>query len=366
MEPKTDRFFQQLLLNAGFEIVAIDRDLRIDFCNACMAARFGCPCEEMVGRPALDIIQEHEQEKVKRLFEETIRLGVSGETEVKFVDDTGKRTTHVFVCSPIIDTGGECIGVSVCMRDISQRKRLSQELARNRRMAALGNMAAGVAHHFNNILGGMLTSIDYVLSSDSPRELRKTLRLLAQAIGRATRITNQLAAFAESENELSEWAELNSIVETFVEQLRPEADKRGIELDVQIQKVVSCQFESHRLASVLESLAANAFDSMVSGGTVRIGLREEGGLAVVTIQDTGCGMPEEVLDRVFEPFFTTRGELAGGETDNTGLGLAVVHGLVAEMGGTIELSSRVGQGTQVVVRLPLSRPDSKSGPCHDS
>src|SRR5690606_36779199 len=121
----------------------------------------------------------------------------------------GSRTVLVLIISPIVDEAGKCLGASAGMRDITQRKQLSKDLAQAQRMAALGRVAGGVAHHFNNILGGMLTSIDYALSSDSPRELRKTIRMLAQAIGRATRITNQLAAFAEAENQLVEWKSLN-------------------------------------------------------------------------------------------------------------------------------------------------------------
>jgi len=355
METTTDRFFRQLCDGLGFVCIAVDRDLRIQFWNREAAEQFHHSSDEMSGRPFLEILSDADRQEAQRCLEQTISTGRPHETEVKYSGNRGARRTLVLIISPIFDEDGQCIGASAGMRDISKRKRMSRELADSRRMSALGRMAGGVAHHFNNILGGMLTSIDYVLSSDSPRELRRTLRLLSQAIGRATRITHQLAAFAESENQLIEWKELNPILDVFLDRLRPQARKARITLETDIEQVPSATFEADRLLPVLESLAQNAFDAMSEGGTLSIKMARRKTWAVITIADTGCGIPEDIKDRLFEPFFTTKGELAGGGGSNIGLGLAAVHGLVSEMEGTIRLNSQVGEGTQVEVRLPLNR-----------
>lgn len=361
MEPTTDRFFRHLCDSLGFVCVAVDRDLRVTFWNKQAADQFQRSSTDMMGQPFLEILSDSGREDAQRCFDQTITTGQPHETEVKYSPDHGPRITLVLIISPILDDNGTCIGASASMRDISHRKRMSRHFADSRRMAALGRMAGGVAHHFNNILGGMLTSIDYVLSSDSPRELRKTLRLLAQAIGRATRITNQLAAFAESENQIIEWKELNPILEVFLDRLRPQVRRAGITLETDIEQVASATFEADRLLPVLESLAQNAFDAMSEGGTLTIKMARREDHAVITIADTGCGIPEDIQDRLFEPFFTTKGELAGGEGHNIGLGLAAVHGLVSEMGGTIRLTSQAGEGTQAEIRLPLNRkpPDDR-------
>ena len=147
---------------------------------------------------------------------------------------------------------------------------MSRELADSRRIAALGRMSAGVAHHFNNILGGMLTSIDYVLTSDSPRELRRTLRLLAQAISRATRITNQLAVFAESENEQAEWASINQVIDNFLRKTEARARGAGVNVDAEIEAIEGIRFESQRLSRVLDSIAQNSLDALGVGGTLTV------------------------------------------------------------------------------------------------
>lgn len=351
-----DNYFRSLCENVGFGLIAVDRALTVQFWNAQAATLFGRSTGEMLGRSLLEVIQEPQKETARLLVKNTLATASANEIEVKFERDGGRRATLVLIASPINNTAGDCVGASLSVRDISERKRLSQELARSRRLASLGNMAAGVAHHFNNILGGMLTSIDYVLASDSPRELRRTLRLLAQAISRATRITKQLESFAKSEHEKAEWAELNMLLEGFVERVRPRAERASVTVQADLAQVPSSPFEAHRLIPVLESLTGNAFDAMSSGGTLTISLRQEGDEAVIVIADTGCGIPEDVLDRLFEPFFTTKGELGGGSKDNVGLGLAAVHGLVSEMSGSIRLTSKVGVGTAAEVRLPLNRP----------
>lgn len=352
-------FFRQLFEGLGFVCIAMDCDLRIVFWNDQASRQFGRSSEEMSGCSFLDILTEQDRSDARDLIEQTIRTKKPGEMEVKYPGEAGTSSTLVLIVSPILDDAERCLGASASMRDISKRKRLSQELSRSRRMAALGRMAGGVAHHFNNILGGMLTSIDYVLTSDSPRELRRTLRLLAQAIGRATRITNQLAAFAESENEQAEWMELNPLMETFLGRIRPKARRNGIELKTNIAKVPSEPFEAQRLMPVLESLAQNALDAMSGEGNLTVTMVEEHGTAIIGIEDTGCGIPDDMKDRIFEPFFTTKGELGGGEGSNIGLGLAAVHGLVAEMGGAIHLMSKVGEGTRAELRLPLQRSQPK-------
>jgi len=351
-----DFYFRSLCENVGFGLIAVDRAWTVQFWNAQAEALFGRSAGEMLGRSVLEVIPDAQQEAVRRLLENTLSTATAHDIEVKFDRGDGSRATLVLIASPINSPTGECVAASISVRDISERKRLSQELARSRRMASLGHMAAGVAHHFNNILGGMLTSIDSVLVSDSPRELRRTLRLLSQAISRATRITRQLESFAKSEHEKAAWEELNPLLARFVEQLRPQAEQAGLLLRTELDPVEPRLFEAHRVVPILESLTRNAFDAMTPGGTLTVSLRQEGEEAVIRVADTGCGIPEDVLDRLFEPFFTTKGELGGGSGDNVGLGLAAVHGLVSEMSGTIRIASQVGVGTTAEVRLPLNRP----------
>jgi PAS domain S-box-containing protein len=363
MDTHDDQFFRRLCDNLAFILIAVDPELRVQFWNQQASRQFGRDARSVKGQPFLDLFGQPDRDQAQRLLEAAIEEGSADDMEIRWVDPDRGRLTFIMIVSPITDASGRRVGASIGMRDISERKRLARELSKSRRLAALGNMAGGVAHHFNNILGGMLTSIDSVLSSDSPRELRRTLRLLAQAIGRATRITRQLETFAASEHDgRVESAQLAQIVRMFVEQIRPQCERAQVQLNSHIEEFPSREFEAQRLMAVLESLAQNGLDAMCPGGTLTIRMTREGEFALITMADSGCGMADDVLDRVFEPFFTTKGELAGGASNNIGLGLAVVHGLVAEMGGTIEIASRVGEGTAVTIRLPLRVPATAEPP----
>ncbi|MBX3394979.1 MAG: PAS domain S-box protein [Phycisphaerae bacterium] len=350
-----DAFFRRLFEGLGFICIAVDRDQRIRFSNDQATRYFGRSRDELAGRPFVEILSPADRDEARKLFENAMTTGQPGDMEVKYPRPDGEKVTLVLIVSPIMNDSGECIGASAGMRDITERKRLSRELSQSRRMDALGRVAGGIAHHFNNILGGMLTSIDYVLGSDSPRELRKTLRLLAQSIGRATRITNQLAAFAESENEIVEWKELNSVLDDFVRKVRPRLAAAQMELDVDIEPVESDPYEAPRLLAVLESLAQNSIEAMSPHGRLSIQFRKDDDAAVIRLRDTGCGIPDDLKEHLFEPFFTTKGEFASNGMENIGLGLAAVHGMVGEMGGTIRLNSKIGEGTEVIIRLPLAR-----------
>lgn len=350
-----DAFFRRLFEGLGFICIAVDRDLRIRYSNDQATRYFNRSREELAGRSFVEILSPPDRDEAQRLFENAMTTGQPGDMEVKYPHPAGEKVTLVLIVSPIMNDAGECIGASAGMRDITQRKRLSQELSQSRRMASLGRVAGGIAHHFNNILGGMLTSIDYVLSSDSPRELRKTLRLLAQSIGRATRITNQLAAFAESENELVEWKELNCVLDDFVQKVRPRLIAAQMELEVDIEPVESDPYEAPRLLAVLESLAQNSIEAMSPQGKLSIQFKKDDDAAVIRLRDTGCGIPDDLKEHLFEPFFTTKGEFTSNGSENIGLGLAAVHGMVGEMGGTIRLNSKIGEGTEVIIRLPLTR-----------
>jgi PAS domain S-box-containing protein len=355
MNAAKDNDFRQLCDHIGFVCVAVDPDVNITFWNQEAARQFGRPAHDMIGQCFLDVIPEPDRADAHQVFKAALRDAVPGEMEVKYASAAHRKQTFVLIVSPIVDSEGRCIGASAAMRDISERQRLSRELARARRMGSLGRMAGAVAHHFNNILGGMMAGVDSALASDSQRDTRRTLRALAQSIGRATRITQQLAAFAESENAQVEQSELGPVIERFVTNTQRKARKEGIEFRTHIDAVPTGQFDANRVLSVLESIAQNGFDAMKGGGTLTVELSHDEDDAFIRVIDTGRGIPDDELEHIFDPFFTTKGQLTSQEGDNIGLGLAAVHGLVAEMGGSISVSSIVGRGTQVQIRLPLDR-----------
>jgi len=348
--------------NAAEGIVTADESGRIESFNPAAERIFGWRADEVVGKDLAILMPEPDRsrhaEHVRRYIETGEKHIIGIGREVVGLRKNGEIFPMDLAVSDV--TLGRAKIFTGIIRDITERKKLAEEVSSNRRMASLGTMAEGVSHHFNNILGGVLTSIDAALSSDSPREYRKTLERASNSIGRASRITQQLLAFSQSEHALGSTVDLTDAVRRFVEVLRPEVEKRGLALDATITDLPPTSFESHRILPILESLTQNALDATKPGGRLAVRLAAEGDQAVISIADTGCGISPANLDRVFEPFFTTKGQLGGGEGANVGLGLSAVHGLVKELGGTISVASTVDRGTTMTVHLPL-RQRSKSG-----
>ncbi|MCK6457527.1 MAG: PAS domain-containing protein [Phycisphaerae bacterium] len=354
MDSLGEHFYEAVFRNVGFVLIAADADLTIRGWNEQAARVFGGRPERMLGTPLLEVFPAEYRPTVQELLRAALERGLSNDVEFKHVGEHGQRRTFVAVFSPVLGSEGRPIGVSVAMRDITKRKQLSQQLAASRRMTSLGMMANGVAHHFNNILGGVLTSIDAALSSDNPRVVRRTLERVAESVGRASRITQQLLAFSTSEAREGEWVDLNHAVAEIVRRVQPQMERRGLSLETQIEPVTSQPFEANKIYPILESVAQNSIDAMKPGGRMRLLLTSLGDEALIVIEDTGSGIPATVLEHIFEPFFTTKGSLGGGAADNVGLGLSVVQGLVGELGGRIDVSSQIGVGTRVEIHLPLS------------
>lgn len=358
-QPMDARYFQLLCENFGFALIATDEQLHIRFWNAAAERTLGARAEAVIGQPVVSVFPEPVRALAEQRLTAALRDGAFTEFEFEQRNKDGGLALWVAVISPILDSGGARRGLSVGVRDITERRAATWQKARSQRMEALGKMAGGVAHHFNSILGGVTTKLDFLLSTMHPRDkLRRDLEQLAEAIGRAGRISGQLMTFAEGEHEAGFPRELADVLADFVRIERPRLEQLGIRLVSELQPIRATQVESKRLQAVLDSLAHNAVDAMKDGGVLTVSLREECDSALVTVGDTGVGIPAEKMDRMFEPFFTTKGELGGGAGKNTGLSLSVVHSFLADMGGRIEVTSELGKGTTFHIRLPLGTRDA--------
>jgi signal transduction histidine kinase len=216
------------------------------------------------------------------------------------------------------------------------------QLAHTEKMAAVGTLAAGVAHEVNNPLAGVLASIENMVDNPDDQEMRdRYLRLIADGLKRIERTVANLLNFARPREILLEPTSINHnlrhVVELVGYQLRAHGVEVKIDFDTNPAVVEADHFQMEQL---FLNLVLNALDAMRNGGTLYLRTRVRGGKVIAEVRDTGHGIPAEIRDRIFDPFFTTR-EVGEG----TGLGLAVSGSIVAAHGGKIELETTVGRGT---------------------
>ncbi len=345
-------FLQSLCKHAGIAIIATDEQFIIRFWNAAAERMFEEPTSRAIGQPIWLIIPPERHGLAQRMLERAMQRGETSEVELRRTDPAG-RTHHLAVTmSPIPDQDGRIGGVSICIRDVTQGMNLLRDVAEMQRMSALGSMAGAVAHHFNNLLGGAMTALDFAQQADDSEGLRRGLKTAMAALGRVSALTHGLLVFAEGDHSETPTDDAVEVIRQFIASGQAAWSKAHIAVRTQLQPL-QARLPAKRLQAILEALTANAREAMTGGGTLRIELTRGPGMTVILrISDTGRGIPQEQLRHVFEPFFTTKRVTRPDESEHVGLGLAVVHGIVKDMGGTITLEPGQSGGTVCTICVP--------------
>lgn len=251
------------------------------------------------------------------------------------------------------------------MKEISERERAQTALAQAQKMEAIGRLTGGIAHDFNNLLHVISMNLEFIARRTTEDKTRAIALQAKLAAGRGAKLTGQLLAFSRRQSLLPRLTDVNALV-TGMQELVAVSVGAGVTVSLDL-----CGTEAHavvdanQLEMAILNLAMNARDAMPSGGSLtiatRCGAAELAGLGqpdyvVVSVSDTGIGIPEHLLEKVFEPFFTTKPVGSG-----TGLGLSQVYGFAQQSGGTARVKSRPGQGTTVEIHVPASCAPSEAG-----
>jgi len=279
-----------------------------------------------------------------------------------------KHRTFLLSFNPV-RAGGDLLGVSVFGKDITEHKRAEEardrmelQLVEAQKMESLGSLAGGVAHDFNNMLGGIMGYADLLLSDESSPARRTQLEAILHAATRSSELTRKLLAFARRGKNIVEAIEVRGIVRESVAMLRPSL-RPDVGLELDLREAWSIDGDPSQLSQMIVNLCINANEAMRDGGTLTIRTADvdvdadagrarnlpAGEYVELTVEDSGVGMSDEVKARAFEPFFTTK---VGGEITGTGLGLATVYGIVHLHRGTVGIESAPGQGTAFTILLP--------------
>lgn len=351
--PVDDFFLRQLCLQGGVPTIALDTDLRVVFWNRAAEGVVGRTADEMAGQSLLAVVPEARRSLAERLLKRILAEGGVSEFDFSYRRPDGTPVDLAVTLARITDTRGGPRGVAVHLRDTTRRVETERALAQNRKMSALGTMAGAVAHHFNNLLGGLVTTLDFARQCHDRSVIQRALGSMTDTLNRAITITRALLAFAEGDRADDEVGDVRATVQQFAARVAPELADRKIALETRIDEI-QAELPSRKLNTILESLTANAWEAMPEGGHLKIELMaaEAAGELILNVSDTGGGIADSDLEHVFEPFFSTKKAASDPRTAHLGLGLAVVHGIVQDLGGTVTLCSSRDSGTICSVRLP--------------
>ncbi len=321
------------------------------------------PQEHISYEDFLGIIHPDDVDHVKKAIEDAVYKSKAFSTDYRIIRPDGTEKAIHSEGEVYDDDAGKPASMFGIAQDISDRKKLEAQLLQAQKMEAVGQLAGGIAHDFNNILTAIMGYGNFLqmrMEKDSP--LRPQVDSILASAERAAQLTHSLLAFSRKQVILPAPVEVNGIVSRVVKLLA-----HLIGEDIDITKVLSHEemiimADAGQLEHVLMNLATNARDAMPDGGTLIIetrpailddeyvkahGYGEPGQYAVLSITDTGAGMDEATKNRIFEPFFTTKESGRG-----TGLGLAMVYGIIKQHRGHITVYSEPGKGTTFTIYLP--------------
>jgi signal transduction histidine kinase/HAMP domain-containing protein len=253
-------------------------------------------------------------------------------------------------------------GAVATITDLTERRAMETQLQHALRLDMLGRLTGGVAHDFHNHLGTIVGNLGLLQQHAQLDEADAARLARAQrAAERATALTRRLLAFARRQPLQAEWVDVDSMIEEMADLIEYSAGA-SVQLELALDSGgAGVYLDRSQLENALLNLVINSSAAMPGGGRLSVATRRERGSeaardeVVIEVADTGCGIPEALLDKVFEPFFTTKqGETGQGQGEGSGLGLSIVHGFVHQSGGRVLLHSRVGEGTRVTLRFPVA------------
>jgi PAS domain S-box-containing protein len=363
-----EEFINNVLESVDEGFIVISRDFRIISVNKAYCSKLKLPSHIVIGRHCHEIshhmsapcYEEGEDCAVRRTFE-------TGEPHTAVHTHYDKEGNSVYIevkSFPLKNSRGEIISAIEIHNDITEKKKLEEQLRHAQKMEAVGTLAGGVAHDFNNILTAIIGYGSLLqMKMDENDPLRSNVDSILASTERAANLTQSLLAFSRKQILAPKLADMNTIVRR-VEKLLA----RLIGEDVEIQPdlhggPLTIKADTGQIEQVLINLATNARDAMPQGGRLTLettsveldneyakehGYGKPGRYALLTVTDTGSGMDKKTVERIFEPFFTTKAAGKG-----TGLGLAIVYGIVKQHGGYINVYSESGMGSVFRVYLPL-------------
>ena len=245
---------------------------------------------------------------------------------------------------------------SLKARDEKLKETTNEQLMKSEKLASIGRLAAGVAHEINNPLTGVLTFSNLLLKKKSPDDPeREKLETIVQETIRCRTIVKGLLDFARQTKPEKKFADLNEIIKYSLSLIERHASFQNIKIIREFApSLPKMKVDTNQIQQVFMNIIINAQEAMPEGGTLTIKSSVENRFIEIKFMDTGSGIPEENINKIFDPFFTTK------KDKGTGLGLAVSYGIIERHQGNIEIQSKLGKGTTVIIRLPLEKEETKS------
>ena len=354
------------LISIGDGVVTTDMAGRILLMNKVAEELTGCNNEEVIGRKIYDVFSVVDRKSGEPVKDMNTRIvaGCSSTGAVHeeiLVSRSGKELIIATNGAPIKDAQQKTIGGIFVFRDITKQIETEEELLKFRKLESIGVLAGGIAHDFNNILAIMLGNIHLsLLDAQLPEKVRKQLSNVEQTILRAQRLTQQLLTFSKGGDPIKKVSSLQPLIQDSAESVL-QGGNVTCQYDIP-QELWKAEIDKGQMSQVIQNIMINGAEAMPEGGTIQLSCRNILGddstnshlvpgqhYVAISIADSGGGIPADHLDKIFDPYFTTK-------ADGNGLGLAICHSIISKHNGSIKVQSTSESGTVITLYLPAQGP----------
>ena len=359
---QSEERYRTVVEGAHDGICVIGKDNRFKYVNHRLAEIFGYLDEELIGMDFRDIVDEESQRLMAYRFTRLERGEKSSSGfELNAVRKDGDIRNIEINAKVMKDSQGE-INYIVFVKDITEKKKMEEQLIQTEKLRAIGEMASGVAHDFNNALAVILGNTQLLLYTAKDEGLKESLKVIEKVARDSAQTVRRLQDFTRKRvyQELYK-LDINLVVKDSIEITKPkwkdDVQGRGILIEMvsNFEEVPPVVGNASELREVITNMIFNAIEAMPEGGKIKIRTFQKEKNVYIRISDTGIGMTEEVRKKVFEPFFTTK------PFSNTGLGLSMSYGIIKRFGGEFEVESKIGHGTTFTIILPIGLEGKEEG-----
>ncbi|MDA8169530.1 MAG: ATP-binding protein [Nitrospiraceae bacterium] len=326
-------FSENIIESLPLGVATLDQSLKVKYWNRAMEKITGVAKPDALNADAASVLSCMEME----LFSQELK-------EREFVC----RTPQMMLKGYLSRLKGAEKGYVLVFEDITEKKKIEEELFRTTKHAGIGRLAAGVAHEIGNPLASISSLVQELVEEDAGPFVKGSLLTINQHVERIARIVRNLGDFARIYPRQKVPTGIREMLGNTINLVRYDKNFRNIDIDVQAEVIPALKLDPDQMQQVFLNLILNARDAMPEGGRLSISMRQAGGFLEMAFEDTGHGMDEELKDKIFEPFFTTKGPVRG-----TGLGLSICYSIIKDHGGTIETVSEKGKGARFIIRLPM-------------